>query len=53
MIAIEALSCLLKMAKVGGFLSGWQVRGIGEEGVEVSYLLFADDILLFYEPYLD
>lgn len=50
---MEALSCLLKRVKVGGFLLGWQVRGKGEEGVEVSHLLFADDTLLFYERSLD
>ena len=52
-IAMEALSCLLKRVKVGGFLLGWQVRGKGEEGVEVFHLLFADDTLLFYERSLD
>ena len=50
---MEALSCLLKRVKVRGFLLGWQVRGKGEEGVEVFYLLFADDTLLFYERSLD
>ena len=42
-IAMEALNCLLKRAVCGGFLSAYQVWGKGREGVEVSYLLFADD----------
>ena len=50
MIFIEALSCLLKRAKIGGFLLGWRVSGRDGEGVEVSHMLFTDDTLVFCEP---
>ena len=49
-IFIEALSCLLKRAKIGGFLLGWRVSGRDGEGVEVSHMLFTDDTLVFCEP---
>ena len=48
-IPMEALSCLLRRAVCGGFLSTCQVRGRGRERVKVSHLLFADDTLIFYE----
>ena len=47
---MEALNCLLKRVKVGGFLSGWRVRSKGGKGLEVSHLLFVDDTLVFDEP---
>ena len=43
-IAIVALSCMLKRAVEGGFLTPCEVRGKGNERVDVSHLLFADDI---------
>ena len=43
MIVMEALCCLLKRAKEGGFLLGWQFNGREGVGVEISHLLFADD----------
>ena len=50
---MEALCCLLKRAKEGGFLLGWQFNGREGVGVEISHLLFADDTLLFCKPFLD
>ena len=47
MKALEALSCLLKRAIEGGFLSPCKIRGRGNEGVDVSHLLFADDTLIY------
>ena len=47
---MEALSCLLKRARIGGFLLGWRVSGRDGEGVEVSHMLFTDDTLVFCEP---
>ena len=44
---METLSLILMKAKEGGFINGFQVRGREGEGVEVSYLLFADDTLIF------
>ena len=52
-IVMEALSCLLKRAREGGFLSGWQLSGKGGAGVEITHLLFADDTLVFYGPSID
>ena len=49
MIAMEALSCLLKRAVCGGLLLTYQVQGRDREGVEVSHLLFVDDTLIFCE----
>ncbi|WKA09121.1 hypothetical protein VitviT2T_026798 [Vitis vinifera] len=46
-VVMEAFSCLLKRAIVGGYLtpcSVWRRRG---EGVQISHLLFADDTLIF------
>lgn len=48
-IAIEALSFLLKREVCGGFLSSCQLRGKGDEVVKVSHLLFVDDTLIFCE----
>ena len=48
-ITMEVFSCLLRRAISGGFLSGWRVRGRGGEGILISHLLFADDILVFCE----
>ena len=46
-VVMEALSCLIKRAVRGGFLSPYQVRHRGGEGVKISHLLFADDTLIF------
>ena len=47
-IAMEALSCLLRRVVSGGFLLAYKVRGRSGEGAHVSHLLFADDTLVFY-----
>lgn len=44
-MAMEALSCILCRAKKGGFLAGFSADGGGED-MEVSHLLFADDMLI-------
>ncbi|RVW72345.1 putative mitochondrial protein [Vitis vinifera] len=46
-IAMEALSSILKRALQGGYLEGFMAGGRGGEGVVVSHLLFADDTLVF------
>ena len=43
-VAMEALSCFIKKTVSGGFLKGCQARGKGGEGVNISHLLFVDDI---------
>ena len=50
---MEALSCLLKRAKLEGFFLGWKVKGRGGEGLDVSHLLFANDTLVFCGPSSD
>ena len=52
-IAMEVLSCLLRRATSGGYLSGWRVRGRSGEGILISDLLFADDTLVFCEASQD
>ncbi|RVW85403.1 Polyadenylate-binding protein RBP47B' [Vitis vinifera] len=46
-LAMEALSSILKRASQGGFLEGFMAGGRGGEGVRVCHLLFADDTLVF------
>ena len=48
-LAMEALSCLLRRAREGGYLTDFKVNGKGGEGLEVTHLLFADDTLVFCE----
>ena len=50
---MEALSLFLKKTKEGRFISGFKVGGRGDKGVEVSNLLFADNILIFCEASKD
>ena len=49
-IAMEVFSVFIKRAVEGDFLSGSRVKGRSEEGVLISHLLFADDILVFCKP---
>ncbi|RVX03110.1 putative mitochondrial protein [Vitis vinifera] len=46
-LAMEALSCLLRRAREGGFLTSFKGNGGGGESLEVIHLLFADDTLVF------
>ena len=46
-IAMEVFSVFIKRAVEGDFLSSCRVKGRSEEGVLISNLLFADDILVF------
>lgn len=43
---MEALSWILSRARKWGFILGFKVGGRGEVGIEVSYLLFVDGILI-------
>lgn len=53
-IGMEALSNLIKRAMGGVFLSRCRVKGKrGGEGVQISYLLFANDILVFCDALQD
>ena len=53
MLAMETLSHLVKMAKEGGFLSGFRVRDKGGARVEVSLLLFVVDPIFFCKTSLN
>ncbi|KAL6348033.1 hypothetical protein AAG906_037762 [Vitis piasezkii] len=44
---MEALSSILNRAKEGSFISGFSSGGRGGVRIEVSHLLFVDDILSF------
>ncbi|KAJ9700573.1 hypothetical protein PVL29_006060 [Vitis rotundifolia] len=46
---MEAVSSLISRVEEKGFIRGFKVLGRRGEGVSVSYLLFADDTLLFCE----
>ena len=45
---MEALNHFLGRAREGDFISNFKARERGEEGMEVSHLLFVDDSLIFY-----
>ena len=46
-LAMEALSSILKRALQGGFLEGFMAGGRGGESVVVSHILFVDGTLVF------
>ena len=46
-LGMEALSCLIKKAVSGGFLTDYRVKGRGGEGVQLTHLLYTDDTLIF------
>ena len=46
---MKVLSCLLGRAREGGYLFGFKVLWRNGEGLEISHLLFVDDILIFCE----
>ena len=48
-VVVEAFSCMMKRAVARGFLTPCSVRGRRGEGVQISYLLFDDDTLIFCE----
>ena len=52
-LAMEALGCLLRREREGGFLIGFKVNGRDGEGLEVSHLLFVDDTLVFCDAFSD
>ena len=46
-LGMDILSHLINKAMERNFLSGCKIRGVGEEELELSHLLYADDTLLF------
>ena len=46
---MKALNRLIGRAREDDFLTGFKVNGRGGEGLEVTYLLFADETLMFCE----
>ena len=49
---MEALSCLLKRAVEGNFISGCMFGGRDGGEIVISHLLYADDTILFCEAFL-
>ncbi|RVW40194.1 Transposon TX1 uncharacterized 149 kDa protein [Vitis vinifera] len=52
-IAMEVFSSFLNRAVDNGYISGCQVKGRNEGGVQISHLLFADDTLVFCQASQD
>ena len=52
-LGMEALSCLIKRAVSGGFLTSYRVKGRGGEGVQLTHLMYADDTLIFCDASKD
>ncbi|RVW48045.1 putative mitochondrial protein [Vitis vinifera] len=46
-LRMEVLSAFLRRVADGGFISGCKLRGRGRMELNVSYLLFADDTIIF------
>ena len=46
-LGMEALSILIDKAVRGGFLSGFKLRGIDGDEVQITHLIFMDDTLMF------
>ena len=47
LLVMEVLSRLLKRIEEGGFLRGFQANSHSQGGLHISYLLFADDTIIF------
>ena len=44
---MEVFSVLIDKAKMGGFLTGYNIKGRNGVAMNISHLLFADDTLVF------
>ena len=49
LVMMEGFSKMMKRAEEAGLLRGFMAAGRQGRGVRVSYLLFADDTILFYD----
>ena len=47
LLIMEVLSRILKKTEEGGFIQGFHVGPINSTGIRISYLLFANDTILF------
>nr|CAN73960.1 hypothetical protein VITISV_023007 [Vitis vinifera] len=52
-LGMEVLSAMLRRVVDGGFISGCNIQGRGGMEINVSYLLFADDTIIFCEARQD
>ena len=52
-MGMEVLSILIQRVTNGGYISGCVIKGRGEADLNISYLLFADDMIVFYEASKD
>ena len=48
-MGMEVLDVLIRRAVEGGFLSGCSIRGGSRSSLNIFYLFFADDTIVFYE----
>ena len=46
-LGMEVFSLLIDKAKMGGFLTGYNIKGRNGVAMNVSHLLFVDDTLVF------
>jgi hypothetical protein len=52
-IVIEALSRMIVVAVIGGFIFGFSVEAGSDDLISVSHFLFADNTLIFFRSALD
>ena len=52
-LGMEVFSILVDKAATKGFISGYKIANINGEEVHITHLLFADDMLVFYEDSKD
>ena len=50
-LGMEVFSLLVDKAKLGGFLTSYNIRGINGVTMNISHLLFVDDALVFYKDF--
>nr|XP_016455345.1 PREDICTED: uncharacterized protein LOC107779425 [Nicotiana tabacum] len=48
-IAMEGLNNMIKTTKVNGWIKGFEVARNGTNSLEITYLQYADDTLVFYD----
>ena len=50
-LGMEVFSLLIDKAKLGGFLTGYNIRSRNGVTMNISHLLFADNTLVFYKDF--
>ena len=52
-MGMEVLSTLIWRATDGGYISGWVIKGRREADLNISHILYVDDIIVFCEASKD